>query len=411
MVTRIRGALCAVVALALGCSSTLEGGPARPATAAQREVAQPEVAALRAGSFDLAARLAGEQVAADGANPYPRLVRAIARYKKAMTQLVRDGRTVVIGGFADGNLNGKYLRTTFGDAEVELAAVEADLAVAARRSGLSLELCLACWDIDWNGDGHVDERDRRLLEIEQDETGEPIPEGDPRRRPTFRFDDGDVPWARAFVSFERAALDVVLAYDWTALAVDVRGRGERADRIVIPLVEPQRIAQAKQRILEGIAHSDAARRAYLAETDDDREWVPSPRQHSHPMPLPVDQALYDTWEGVLGDARRLVQGDQGLSMGDLLELLGEPTHPAPRGYLDVARLLDRPRDLVIDRLAFDALERAHDTEGSMRLVLGDAYRTEMTPSPLPGRLLRMRSEVDRRDERWERKLRYLFWLN
>ena len=39
--------------------------------------------------------------------------------------------------------------------------------------------------------------------------------------------------------------------------------------------------------------------AYLAETDDDREWVPNPKQQSHPMPLPVDAArigaLERTW--------------------------------------------------------------------------------------------------------------------
>jgi hypothetical protein len=35
----------------------------------------------------------------------------------------------------------------------------------------------------------------------------------------------------------------------------------------------------------------------------------------------------------------------------------------------------------------------------------------MKASPLPGRLRRMKSEIDRREEPLERKLRYLFWIN
>ena len=220
MATWIRSMLLSSAALLHGCSgATLENGGhvGVPASTAQHEAAQRAITALQSGSFDRAELLAKEQIAADGANPYARLVRAIARYQRSTLQLALDGRTLTIGGIAGGGLNEKYLRQTFGDAEADLAGVEADLAIAAKRSGLALELCPACWEVDWNGSGRVDDRDRLLLQIEQDDDGRPIPEGDPRRKPTFRFDDGDVAWARAVVSFERAMLDVLLAYDWTEL--------------------------------------------------------------------------------------------------------------------------------------------------------------------------------------------------
>jgi hypothetical protein len=402
-VTRIQWALLAGATLSLGCASpTLEG---------RRDAAAPAVTALRQGRFDDAEKLAAERAAADPGDPYSHLVSAITRFKKTNHQLVLDGTTLVIGGLESGTLNQKYLRTAFGDAESELAAVESDLAVAAREPDLAVELCVACWEIDWNGNGRVDDRDRLLFQIEQDELGEPIPEDDPRRKPTFRFDHGDVAWARAFVSFERAALDLALAYDWSEAARIAGGRGERGGKIVMRLLSPERVEQARTRILEGLAQSDQSRRDYLAETDDDREWVPNPRQKNHPIPLPVDQALYDTWEGVVGDVRRLVQGEEGLSAAEVLALVGERPRFPPSGYLDIGRMLSHPKDIVLDVDALDDLDHERDIEGQLSSVFGEYYVRSMKPSPLPRRLYRMKGEIDKHEGEFDRKLRYLLWVN
>jgi hypothetical protein len=403
IVTRIHWALALGSALSLGCAS--------PTLESRHDTAAAAIAALQKGQFDDAEKLARERAAADAENPYTRLVGAVVRYKKSMHQLALDGRTLVFGGLESGRLNQKYLRTALGDAEAELAAVEEDLAIVAREPRISMELCIACWEIDWNGNGRVDDRDRLLFQIEQDWDGNPIPEDDPRRKPTFRFDNGDIAWARAFVSFERAALDVLLAYDWTEAAKLAGGRRERPSKIVIPLIEPERIAQARQRILDGLSQSDASRRAYLAETDDDREWVPSPKQKSHPMPMPVDQALYDTWEAVVGDVQRLVEGEEGLPVGDLFLLAEMRVKDMPRGYLDIGSMLAHPKDIVLDVDDLERLDRARDVEGTLKAALGQYYVPSMKPSPLTGRLLRMKSEIDEHEGELERKLRYLLWLN
>ncbi len=400
---RIPWALVASAALSFGCAG--------PTLESRRDAAAPAVAALQKGRFDEAEVLARERASQDARNPYARLVGAIVRYKKTMHQLALDGRTVVLGGLEAGAINQKYLLTTITDAEKELAAVEADLAIVAEHPGISMELCLACWEMDWTGDGRIDDRDRLLLQIEQDERGEPIPEDDPRRKPTFRFDDGDVAWARAFVSFERAALDVLVAYDWSPIAALAGRRRDMPDQIVVRLVEPGRVAEAREHILFGLAQSDAARRAYLAETDDDREWVPNPDQKSHPMPLPVDRALYDTWEGVLGDLRRLVEGEEGIAVADLLTLAGERVKRPPRGYLDIGEMLAHPGDIVLDVGQLDRIDDAGDLERLLSTTFGDKYAREMKPSPLPRRLLRMKGEIDEHEDELERKLRYLFWLN
>jgi len=111
-----------------------------------------------------------------------------------------------------------------------LEAVDRDLAVVAGDREFSLELCLACWERDWNRNGRIDEADRKLFELEFDGKGGELAEGDPRRRPTFRFDTGDAEWARAMIAFQRAAGELVLAYQWSDRADRSRPRIARIAR-------------------------------------------------------------------------------------------------------------------------------------------------------------------------------------
>lgn len=393
-------------ALFLGC-----GGP----TLAQRQAeSAPAIQALQQGQFEEAAKKANTALEKDSQTPEALLVRAITRYRTTMTQLALDGRTVVVGAFEAGGVNQRFLHTIAEQAEGDLATVDADLAAAQKGDHVSLELCLACWKgVDWTGDGRVNFRDEKLLQIEVDERGEELPEDDPRRTPTFRFDDGDIAWARAFVGFERAALDIVLAYDFSGLNKVMRDRHERADRLVLRLVDKSRIAAAKTRLLEAIEQSAACRKAYLEETDDDREWVPNPRQKSHPMPLPVDQALYETWGGVLEDLRKIVEGDEGIAVADLAELLkGEIEVSGARGFVDIGSMLNRPKDIVLLEQDVKMLDREPVNLGAaLSTILGEYYVDKMKPSALPKRLARMKGEIDAHEEDIEHKLRYLFWLN
>jgi hypothetical protein len=375
--------------------------------------AQGGIDALRAGDFKAAAQQAAQILEAEPHNPQAHLVSAIANYRRVMHQQWLDVRTVLFGGLEAGGFNHRYMRSALTETETELGKVEASLAIAARHPDLSLELCLACWEIDWNNNGRVDNRDRLLFQIEQDKHGKAIPDGDPRRKPTFRFDVGDVAWARAFVSFQRALLSLVLAYDWDALdqVIGSLDRGKPPKVVVIRLKHAERVAAARRLILAGLAHADDSRRAYLAETDDDREWVPNPRQRNHPLPMPIDQAVYDTWKGVVGDLTRLVQGQEGLSVAQLAQLGDHQWKRPPRGYLDFGRMLSQPKDIVIKPTELERLIEARQVETALKSVLGDYYVPTMQPSPLIGRLNRMKGEMERGEESLERKLRYLLWLN
>jgi hypothetical protein len=378
--------------------------------AQHREIAQESLRVLNEGRFDVAQGEAAKAIARDPDNPEARVVRAIARYKARMDQLFEDLRVAALSvAVSRGGFNYKYVRESLSATASELEAADADLAVAQQAEWLAIELCPACWQVDWNHNGAIDERDARLLEIEEDDKGHAIPEGDPRRRPTFRFDVGDVAWARAMLAFQRAALSLVLAYEWQDIGATIWRFKSGEPRAVLPLRDAALVRRAKTLVGFGLDQGDRARRAYLAETDDDREWVPNPRQKSHPIPLPVNDALYETWAGITDDLRDLVAGKTGLDVRELAALSDRAEAEIPEGYLDIGRLLSDPRDLSFDLSELRGLKK--DPTAALKAVFGVGYVPKMPASPIVKKLLRMKSEVRRGEDTFKSKLRYLFWIN
>lgn len=375
--------------------------------------AQPALAALQAAKFDEARTLSTEALKREPENSRAAGVSALAIYRQAAHDFVGDALTIASSAVASQLMRGDLINKDFlafmlDRADKRLQEVDAALAVAGKDPGFNLELCLACWEVDWNRSGELDERDGHLLEIELDAQGQPLPPNDPRRRPTFRFDAADVEWLRAMVHFQRAVLAVGGAFD-----PNVTWASRRKEKLLLKLKDPAKLLAARQLALSGLDHAEACRQLVLAELDDDREWLPNPRQHSHAMPLTVDDALFETWGGVLSDVRKLLLGQEGVSVAELLQLGKRQWRDPPGGYLDLGSFLTEPRDLTVGEEELRPINR--DDPGAVSEVLGHvlgpAYKAKMTPSPLIQRLTRMRKEIDRGEDTFERKLRYLFWLN
>jgi hypothetical protein len=395
-----------VVVAVLSC-----GGPAAPVrTPAQRaEASASAVAALQASKFEDAARQATAVLASDPGNSRAAAVRAIASYQLGVHGLIEELGRIVENAERLEFFDHAGGRAAWQGFLGKLEAIDQDLAVAAADREFSLELCLACWEVDWNHNGRIDNRDRRLFELEYDGKGGELPDGDPRRRPTFRFDTGDADWGRAMIAFQRAAGELVLAYKWSELDKLFRSGGP--PKLAIPLIDKPRVSRARSLILAGLGFADRCREAYLAETDDDREWVPNPRQRSHPMPLEVDDAVYQTWAGVIGDVRRMLNSEQGLSIRELARFDDDDfAARVPDAYIDFGRMLAEPNDITIDFSRARAKDLA-GTEAVLRGVLQHGYQTAMRPSPLVGRLRQMKAQLERGEDTFERKLRYLLWLN
>jgi hypothetical protein len=363
------------------------------------------VAAIRAARFADALQTADRALAAEPRDARAAAVRAVARYQRAGEGVMREiGKAIDEADglkFFDHERGRKAWLAFLG----ELEAVDRDLEIAAQDPAFSLELSLAEWKYDWNGNGVVDERDRKMFELEYDGRGGALEDGDPRRRPVYRFDAGDVYWGRAMIAFQRAGVELVLAYRWSELDA-LFTRGQRS--LTIHLVDPGRVKRAHDLVLAGLGFSGQERAAYLAETDDDREWVPSPRQRSYAMPLAVDVELYAGWAAILGDARNLLASRDGISMREvarLIELDDEDIARVPDAFVDLGRMFEEPKDIVID------LSKKEPDALFWRGLLGNGYRDSMHPSPLVARLRGMKDELSRGEDTIEKKLRYLLWLN
>lgn len=397
--------LC-VVAVLSACAPS-DQAPQPPRQDPARSAAA--VRATQAGQFDVAQREADVVLRAEPRDATAAAVRAIARYQRAGETLV-----IKIGEVIERGENLKFLdheqgRRVWLSFLGELEAIDRDLAIAATDPRFALELCLACWEKDWNRSGEIDDRDRRLFELEFDGKGGELAVGDPRRRPTFRFDIGDVLWARAMISFQRGLVELVLAYQWSELDKLFSGNDEQ--RLVIKLVEPRRVKRARDLFIAGLTFSGQERDAYLRETDDDREWLPNPRQKSYAMPLAVDDKLYATWAAVLGDVQRMLTSTEGISLREAAALVlgNDDAQLMPNAYVDLGRMLREPADIVFDLR--DGGSKSASIERIMRGLLGNGYAESMRASPLVGRLRHMRNELERGEDTVDRKLRYLFWIN
>ena len=398
------------IALLLFSIFALTACAAGPSLQERRLAAANSIAALQQADFPGAAIEADRVLSLDASNPYAALVRAVVGYKKALHDLFLDVQANVMATFMGRGLNDRYIRFALDSADKAFAAVDADLAAAAAEPEVDLELCLACWEYDWNRNGRIDSRDRRFLEIERDSNGVKISKDDPRRRPTYRFDYGDVLWARAFMAFHRAAINLVAAFDFAKIAEDLMTR--HPDSITLSPICPEKIALAKTLILQGLDFSEKSRQAYLAETDDDREWLPNPRQKSHPMPLPVDDALYDTWRHVVKDARKIVTGEEGISLAEAAQLGDIQWDNPPKGYLNIGKFLDAPQPIVLREADIDEIDHhGADVNGALNRLIGPYIETDMKPTFLLKRMDRMKGEILLGQDSAERKLRYLIWIN
>ncbi|HET9986947.1 MAG TPA: hypothetical protein VFQ65_00465, partial [Kofleriaceae bacterium] len=389
-----------VAAACGGVPSTPPPSPPRPTEDA------PALEALRAASFPQAIELSHAQLAIAPRDAEAAAIHALASYvqaaQNAYTELdVRHSFLYFDKAFTP---EGQPAVVALAN---QLEAIDRDLEVVAADPRFAVELCFACWSYDWNHDGAIDRRDQQLLQIEVDPAGAQLDEHDPRRTPTFRFDVGDALWARAMVSFQRAGLELLLAYRWSDAN---RGANKTKQPVVIHLISADRVAHARELVLAGLDFSDASRHAYLAETDDDREWVPNPHQHSHPIPLEVDDRLYETWSGVVGDVRELMAGKRGLGLRELATLISpELTKLAPDAYIDVGRMFTEPTDITlpVDDRGEDVVVMTRWLRG----VLGHGYAEHMVVSPLVARLAAMRHDLESGGETLEHKLRYLLWIN
>lgn len=328
-----------------------------PAALAQRLLAQGDTAT--------AAALLGKRLEADPADAQARFALAAVQTLAAVERLAQDAHAFGLGG---GTAAALAEVTLFGgeipiaDAPERVAHDDARAALQRFRDGLGraidtlapladpgaaeprLPLDLGLIRLDFDGDGHPGEQlSAVLFELRGLAAGGP--QGERCGAIPIHFDLGDAHWLRAYLHLLSAALDAWLAYDtqalWDATAHLFFARPETplpylaqpvepafdgielavlADLVAmihlldLPLREPARMADALEHLEAAVRWNRAAWEAILAETDDDREWLPSPRQSgvipSRPggPPLEVTEAMVASWLELLDESEALLQG-------------------------------------------------------------------------------------------------------
>jgi hypothetical protein len=184
------------------------------------------------------------------------------------------------------------------------------------------------------------------------------------------FDRADMLWLRGYCRLLSAGLEFTLAYDWrdtfaragglfypklrqggtadeTSLD-DLVGMGGSAALIADTIamiheirwqpVEPARLKRAREHLKTVTGLSRASWQSILAETDDDREWIPSPRQKQGVFTsMALTQERVDMWLAALGDFDAVLDGTKLL-----------PHWRLEKG-VNLRRVLEEPRplDLVL----------------------------------------------------------------
>ena len=150
------------------------------------------------------------------------------------------------------------------------------------------------------------------------------------------FDAADVHWMIGYTHLLRAMIEAWLAHDtqdfynqtahfffagaespYGNLSSRWDNRGFNVDQIAdavaaIHLVHfqpaaPERLSRAREHLLAMIHESRRCWELALAETDDDREWIPNARQTSL-TPLTVDARRIAAWKQFLDEAEAVLQG-------------------------------------------------------------------------------------------------------
>ncbi len=225
------------------------------------------------------------------------------------------------------------------DAEGVLAGITDDR--------VALPLRLADVKLDLDGDGNATDRFADILsKMMRGQSFEFL-----EYNPSFlvRFDRGDVAWLRAYCHLLSGMLDVYLAVDtkgdfglWadTAFAKPkVRFVGTEFERLqksgeahrVLRIIEPARLSRFRGHLIKVAELNRETWRFIRAETDNDHEWLPHPKQTSV-IRMSVREEMIDAWIAAVGELEGMLEGkklmfnvsvvnneNRGINMKTLLE--------------------------------------------------------------------------------------------
>ncbi|WP_157959693.1 hypothetical protein [Devosia submarina] len=301
------------------------------------------------------------------------IIQLVTAYEGLAQDLYRHGATVpgtapaaLLFGIEDGfdtapanpnpePLSYTGLRSLLGDflADVDQARLSFERAGNGGDYVVSLEPMRVRLDLDGDGTAGEGENLGALLGGLWESDDIPAPDAPPpgnktktkrdqaaTTRFTIGFDRADAIWFAGYMQITAAPVDLVLAHDFSGffgaflhrvfpkaglpmenysrggtLLMDPESDTNIADFIAaihtldFPVTEPARLAGVLDRLREITRLSRRNWELILAETDDNRELVPSPRQTSLAPDMPVTQPVVDAWLATLETVDQVLAGE------------------------------------------------------------------------------------------------------
>lgn len=229
------------------------------------------------------------------------------------------------------------LRALLEDFVATLDTARGHFEMAAEKGDYVLSIDPMAVRFDINGDGRVDDGETlaffftALLDFDE------IPAEDADT--SIGFDRADAYWFAGYTQIVAAPVDFLLAHDFSAffeavmhrvfpraglpmqdhvrggaLVMDADSDAFIADVIAaihtadFPVIDPARLAGVRDRLKAITRLSRSNWQAILAETDDNRELVPSPRQTSLMPDAPVTEAVVEAWHAALDTIDEMLDG-------------------------------------------------------------------------------------------------------
>jgi hypothetical protein len=202
---------------------------------------------------------------------------------------------------------------------------------------VKLELPIGLIHLDLNGDDKAGEEESLWRIFSAVNDGREIDENAARRF-VIALDGGDVHWLAGYTHLLSALPEIALAYDEQELfdhtahlyfakpktpypylidgprpmdfgvGVDISDAIAFVHLLNHPLKEPQRMESARQHLKSMLDESRKSWDLILKETDDDREWIPNPKQHSVVGQAHVTDEQVRGWQTFLDEADALLDG-------------------------------------------------------------------------------------------------------
>lgn len=253
-------------------------------------------------------------------------------------------------------------RNLLDDARRGLIGVDATLA-GITNDHVQLPLRLGKIRLDLDGDGNATDDFTTILARFLGGRAEFL-----AKNPDFlvKFDRGDVAWLRSYCHVAAGTIDFVLSIDWKTEfelnefgsfprvlpkfqgSDDERRQKLQQAREEFRIVEPARLTRVREHFIQVAKLNRETWRFIRAETDNDHEWLPNPRQTSV-IGLPINTTMVDGWLEMMSEIEEILEGKKLLPIGIIIPTNGQGLNMKtllddPPASVNLSRLLEKGID-------------------------------------------------------------------